>query len=129
MGLSILAYLILGITGMNLFNLRQSERLRPSWLRPLHYITGWVMVSLVLLLLAIGLVGTLGHYGSLGHSGHLIAGLSVVALVLLSAGSSTLISPTQLWARAVRVGTNIVLFVGLTWVSLTGWGIVQKYLP
>lgn len=129
MGLSILAYSILGITGINLFNLRQSERPQPTWLRPLHYITGWVMVSLVLLLLAIGLVGTLGHYGSLGHSGHLIAGLSVVALVLFSAGSSILISPTQPWARAVHVGTNIVLFIGLTWVSLTGWEVVQKYLP
>ena len=94
-----------------------------------HYIIGWVMVGLVLLLLAIGIVGTLGHYGTLGHSGHLIAGLSVVALVLLSAGSSTQISSRQPWARAVHVGTNIVLFVGLTWVSFTGWQVVQKYLP
>jgi hypothetical protein len=93
-----------------------------------HYITGWVMVGLVLLLLAIGLVGTLGHYGTLGHSGHLIAGLSVVALVVLSAGSSTLISPTRSWARAVHVGTNIALLVGFTWVSFTGWEVVQKYL-
>lgn len=87
------------------------------------------MVGMVLLLLAIGLVGTLGHYGTLGHSGHLIAGLSVVVLVLLSAGSSTLISPQQPWASAVHVGTNIALFVGFTWVSLTGWEVVQKYLP
>ncbi|HEY9707319.1 MAG TPA: DUF4079 domain-containing protein [Oculatellaceae cyanobacterium] len=129
MGLSIFAYLILGVSGINLFNLRQSERSRPSWLRPLHYITGWVMVSLVLLLLAIGIVGTLGHFGTLGHSGHLIAGLSVVALVMLSAGSSTLISPAQPWARAVHVGTNIVLLLGFTWVSFTGWEVVQKYLP
>lgn len=87
------------------------------------------MVSLVLLLLAIGLVGTLGHYGTLGHSGHLIAGLSVVALVMLSAGSSTLISTTRPWAGAVHVGTNIALFLGFTWVSFTGWDVVQKYLP
>jgi hypothetical protein len=87
------------------------------------------MVSLVLLLLAIGIVGTLGHFGSLGHSGHLIAGLSVVFLVLLSAGSATLISPERDWMRAVHVGTNIALLVGFTWVSLTGWQVVQKYLP
>jgi ABC-type tungstate transport system substrate-binding protein len=129
MGLSLLAYLILGVTGINLFSKRQSERPRPSWLRMTHYIIGWVMVGLVLLLLAIGIVGTLGHYGTLGHSGHLIAGLSVVALVLLSAGSSTQISSMRPWARAVHVGTNLVLFVGLTWVSLTGWQVVQKYLP
>lgn len=86
------------------------------------------MVGLVLLLLAIGIVGTLGQYSTLGHSGHLIAGLSVVALVLLSAGSATQISLMGSWARAVHVGTNIVLFVGLAWVSLTGWEVVQKYL-
>jgi hypothetical protein len=87
------------------------------------------MVGLVLLLLAIGIVGTLGHYGTLGHSGHLIAGVSVVALVLLSAGASTLISPQRPWASAVHVGTNIALFVGFAWVSWSGWEVVQKYLP
>jgi hypothetical protein len=128
MGLSLLAYVLLGISGISLFDRRLYERPRPSWLPMTHYITGWVMVGLVLLLLAIGLVGTLGHYGTLGHSGHLIAGLSVVALVLLSAGSSILISPTRSWARAVHVGTNIALLVGFTWVSFTGWEVVQKYL-
>lgn len=129
MGLSLLAYLLLSVTGIVLFGRRQSHRLPPPWLRPLHYIMGWVMVSLVLLLLAIGIVGTLGHFGSLGHSGHLIAGLSVVFLVFLSAGSSTLIHPERDWARAIHVGTNIALLVGFTWVSWTGWQVVQKYLP
>jgi hypothetical protein len=129
MGLSILAYVLLAISGINLFSKRNSGHPQPNWVRRMHYITGWVMVGLVLLLLAIGLVGTIGHYGSLGHSGHLISGLSVVALVLLSAASATQISPTQPWARAVHVGTNLVLFVGFAWVSLTGWQVVQKYLP
>jgi hypothetical protein len=129
MGLSLFAYLLLAVTGMTIFSRRHSSRPRPSWLQQAHYITGWVMVGLVLLLLAIGLVGTLGHYGSLGHSGHLIAGLSAVFLVLLSAGASTQISPNQPWARAVHVGTNIALFVGFAWVSFSGWQVVQKYLP
>lgn len=86
-------------------------------------------MGLVLLLLAIGIVGTLGHYGTLGHSPHLIAGLTVVGLVLLSAGSATQISAKRSWARSLHVGTNITLFVGLLWVSLTGWSVVQKYLP
>jgi hypothetical protein len=129
MGLSLLAYFLLGITGSLMFLKRHSSDPLPNELRPLHYIIGWIMVSLVLLLLAIGIVGTLGHYGTLGHSGHLIAGLSVVALVLLSAGSATQINPSRPWARAAHVGTNIVLLVGLTWVSLTGWDVVQKYLP
>lgn len=129
MGLSILAYVLLGISGSFIVYKRHFTQPRPLWLRPLHYITGWVMVGLVLLLLAIGIVGTLGHYGSLGHSGHLVAGASVVILVLLSAGSSLFISARRPWVRAVHVGTNITLFLGFAWVSLTGWQVVQKYLP
>ena len=87
------------------------------------------MVGLVLLLLGIGLVGTLGHYGSLGHSPHLVAGLTVVALVLLSAGSATQIAVRGSWARLLHVTTNVVLLVGFVWVLLTGWSVVQKYLP
>ncbi|HEY9834301.1 MAG TPA: DUF4079 domain-containing protein, partial [Stenomitos sp.] len=46
MGLSLLAYLLLSVTGIVLFGRRQSHRLQPPWLRPLHYSMGWVMVSL-----------------------------------------------------------------------------------
>lgn len=107
--------------------LRYSQRPRPTWLRPLHYITGWVMVGLVLLLLALGLVSTLSIYGTLGRSQHLIAGLSVVLLVLLSAGSATQISPKRPWARTVHVSINIALLVAYAWVLFSGWQVVQKY--
>lgn len=129
MGLSLLAYAMLAISGITMFSKRTSRHPQPTWLRTVHYVTGWVMVGLVVLLLAIGLVGTLGHYGNLGHSAHIIAGWSVVVLVLLSAVSATQINPQREWARAVHVGTNIVLFVGFAWVSLSGWEVVQKYLP
>lgn len=129
MGLSLLAYLLLAVTGIWMFRARSARQQRPDWLRPLHYVIGGSLVSLVLLLLAIGLVGTLGHYGTLGHSSHLVAGLVVVGLVLLSAGSATQISAKRSWARSLHIGTNITLFVGLLWVSLTGWSVVQKYLP
>ncbi len=86
-------------------------------------------MSLVLLLLAVGIVGTLGHFGSLGHSPHLFAGLTVVVLVLISAGSASQISGTQLWAKPLHVRTNIALLVSLVWVLFTGWNVVQKYLP
>ena len=129
MGLAILAYLILAVTGIWMFRARQTCSVRPSWLRSLHYAMGGSMVLLVLLLLAVGIVGTLGHFGSLGHSSHLPAGLAVVGLVLLSAGSATQISAKQPWVRSLHIGTNITLFMGLVWVSLTGWSVVQKYLP
>ncbi|MBW4640829.1 MAG: DUF4079 domain-containing protein [Gloeocapsa sp. UFS-A4-WI-NPMV-4B04] len=128
MGLAIVAYLILAGTGIWMFRARMTHD-RPSWLRSLHYMIGGSMVLLVLLLLGVGIVGTLGHFGSLGHSSHLQAGLAVVGLVLLSAGSATQISIEKPWMRSLHVGTNIILFVGFAWVSLTGWGVVQKYLP
>lgn len=129
MGLSLFTYSVLGITGSILFSTRHWKHPRPRWLRPFHYIIGWIMVTLVLLLLSVGVIGTLGHYGSLGHSPHLIAGLSVVALVLLSAISATQISPKRPWVRTLHVTTNIILLVGFAGVSFTGWQVVQKYLP
>lgn len=129
MGFSLVAYLLLAASGIWMLYIRQSRRSRPNWLRPLHYWIGGTMVALVLLLLTIGIVGTLGHYGSLNHSIHLPSGLAVVGLVLLSAGSATLISPQFPWARPLHIGTNIILFVGFALVSLTGWSVVQKYLP
>jgi hypothetical protein len=87
------------------------------------------MVSLVLLLLAVGIVGTLGHFGTLGHSPHLAAGLIVVILVLVSAFSATQINTTQLWARPLHLGCNFCLLLGFAWVSFSGWTVVQKYLP
>ncbi len=137
MGLSIMAYLLLAITGIWMFRVRTSQH-SPNFLpmiggraqvRSLHYIIGITMVSLVLLLLAIGIVGTLGHFGTLGQSSHLVAGLIVVSLVLLSAFSATQISARRTWARFLHIGVNMILFGGFAWVSLTGWGVVQKYLP
>lgn len=129
MGLSLLAYVLLAASGTWLFYSRQQRQGRPKWLRPLHYGMGGIMVALVLLLLAIGLVGTVGYYGNLGHSMHLPAGLSVVALTLLSAWSATQIGPKRAWARPVHISTNITLLLGFIIVSLTGWSVVQKYLP
>ncbi|MBW4648169.1 MAG: DUF4079 domain-containing protein [Kastovskya adunca ATA6-11-RM4] len=129
MGLSLFAYLLLAMTGIWMFSKRQAGRPRPRWLRPFHYITGGIMVSLVLLLLGIGIVGTLGHFGSLGHSSHLLYGFIVVALTLISFASATQIGSRHSWARPVHISTNIALFVGFALVSLTGWDVVQKYLP
>lgn len=137
MGLSLFAYLLLAVTGVWMFRERTGTSI-PSFpwfmggrrnVRSLHYIIGITMVSLVLLLLAVGIVGTLGHFGSLGHSSHLMAGLIVVGLVSLSAVSAIQINTGSSWARPVHIGVNIILFGGFTWVSLTGWLVVQKYLP
>jgi Protein of unknown function (DUF4079) len=144
MGLSLLAYLLLAVTGFWMFRNRTSNgtpfTMPFEWgnsqvrsplaalALSLHYLMGGSMVSLVLLLLFIGIIGTLGHFGSLGHSSHLVAGLIVVALVVVSAISATQI-PARQWARPLHIGTNITLFIAFVWVSFSGWIVVQKYLP
>ncbi|MCL6435445.1 MAG: DUF4079 domain-containing protein [Leptolyngbyaceae cyanobacterium HOT.MB2.61] len=129
MGFAIFAYLLLATSGGWMFFCRQKQEPRPYWMRPFHSITGIIMIGLVLLLLGIGIVGTVGHYGSLGHSPHLLAGLAVVDLVFLSAWSAVQISGERPWARWLHIGTNAILCIAFIWVSLTGWNVVQKYLP
>lgn len=129
MGLVSLAYLILSISGYWIYRKRVKKEPRPKWLRPLHYLTGSTMIVLVLILLTIGLVGTIGYYGELGHSPHLVAGLIVVLLVLLSGVSGSQISGKNPEARSLHITINTMLLLAFIFVSLTGWNVVQKYLP
>ena len=129
MGLTLTGYSLLLVTGGALYYTRAKDQSRSAWLRPLHIGLGITMVTLVLALLTIGLVGTLGEYGSLGHSVHLLFGLTVVALVLASAWSASRIAPERPWARTLHVTLNGALGLGLTAVGLSGWQVVQKYLP
>ena len=141
MGLSLVAYAILAFTGIWMLRTKTRDGNHvtfidwmwrigsPRNLGNFHYFMGWCLVSLVLLLLLIGIIGTLGHFGSLGQSSHLFAGLTVVILVLISAGTALLIRTGYDWARKIHVATNIVIFFAFAWVSFTGWTVVQKYLP
>ncbi len=129
MGFSLTAYFVLALSGGRMLYQRTQQQPRPQWLRPLHYLTGIVLVGLVVFLMAIGLVGTWGHFGSLGHSWHLVAGLTVVGLVIISALSASQINQEYPLARRIHIVTNGVLFTGFVWVLITGWDVVQKYLP
>ena len=129
MGLTLTGYGLLAITGGVLFYTRSKDQPRSAWLRPLHIGLGTVVVALVLALLSIGLIGTLGEYGSLGHSIHLLFGLTVVLLVLASAWSASRIAQERPWARKLHVALNTGLGVALAAVGLSGWQVVQKYLP
>ncbi len=128
MGGAIAFYFLLLASGAWMFYGRTTRVGRPSWLRNAHYIGGIIIVFLVLVLLAIGVVGTVGYYGSLGHSSHLGAGLWVVGLIGLSAWSANQINVRNTWARSLHISVNAILFVGLAYVSWTGWEVVQKYL-
>lgn len=136
MGLTGLCFCILGILGgwmmVQRLNPASPRRVQRTWLRSIHIGVGLIMVGLVLLLVGIGIVGTLGHFGSLGHSWHLPAGLIVVGLTLASAWSAFQIGSNRIQAvraREIHVAINSLLFLALIWVSITGWEVVQKYLP
>ncbi|PSN12039.1 DUF4079 domain-containing protein [filamentous cyanobacterium CCT1] len=129
MGLTLTGYVLLAMTGGVLYYTRSRKQKRSAWVRPLHIGLGATIVTLVLVLLAIGIIGTLGEYGRLGHSFHLLFGLSVVALVLASAWSASRIAPERPWARPLHVGLNSGLGLGLAAAGLSGWQVVQKYLP
>jgi len=129
MGLTLTGYALLVMTGGVLYYTRSKEQERSAWVRPLHIALGTTVVGLVLILLAIGVIGTLGEYGHLGHSIHLLFGLTVVTLVLASAWSASRISPERPWARPLHVGLNSGLGIGLAAAGLSGWQVVQKYLP
>lgn len=130
MGLSLTSYGILAILGLWWRSQRKAIGVVPHrWVRTLHYGLGWVLVTLILVLLAVGLIGTLGHYGSLGHSWHLPAGLTVVGLTLMSAWSASQIHPKRPWARPLHLRLNFALAVALVLVTISGWTVVQKYLP
>ncbi|MEM9264808.1 MAG: DUF4079 domain-containing protein [Cyanobacteria bacterium P01_F01_bin.13] len=128
MGLSLMVYASLLVTGGVGWYFRSRQRSQPAWLRPLHIGLGTMLVVLVLLLLSIGIIGTLGEHGSLGHSWHLGAGLLVVSLVLASVGSASQIA-SRPWARSLHVAINGVLFLAFVAVSYSGWTVVQQYLP
>ncbi|NMF86414.1 DUF4079 domain-containing protein [Nodosilinea sp. P-1105] len=129
MGLTLTSYSVLLVTGGTLAFTRRKGIGRSSWLRPLHILVGSGLVVLVLLLLAIGVIGTLGEYGHLGHSLHLPFGLMVVTLVLASAWSASRISQERPWARKLHIGLNGGLGLALVAAGLSGWVVVQKYLP
>lgn len=129
MGLTLTGYSLLALTGGVLHYTRTKPIERSAWLRPLHIGLGVILVTLVLVLLSIGIVGTLGEYGRLGHSLHLLFGLTVVGLVLTSAWSASRIAPERPWARQLHLTLNGLLGLGLVAAGLSGWQVVQKYLP
>ncbi len=129
MGLVVTGYLLLAVTGLGHLYWRRRLGYPGGWLRSLHFLLGLALVALMLLLLAIGIVGTLGEYGRLGHSIHLPLGLAVVALVLTSAWSASQISVERPWARSLHLALNGAMGLMLAGVGWSGWQVVQKYLP
>jgi hypothetical protein len=128
MGLSLLTYSLLVITGFGMFQAHHRLDSRERW-RTVHLALGLLLLVLVVGLLGIGIVGTLGHYGSLGHSMHGPIGGVVVGITLLTAGVALQIQGGHPWARPLHITLNVLLGAAFLGVLGTGWIVVQKYLP
>lgn len=129
MGFSLVAYTGLALTGFWMSYTRRTQIPRPWWWRAVHFGLGVTLVTLVIGLLAIGIVGTLGHYGTLGHSIHGVVGLTVVSLTLFSALMAMQIKGDNHRARTLHIRLNVLLGAALLFVLGSGWVVVQKYLP
>lgn len=129
MGFSLVAYTGLALTGFWMSYTRRTQTPRPLLWRTVHFCLGMTLVTLVIGLLAIGIVGTLGHYGTLGHSIHGVVGLTVVSLTLFSALMAMKIKGDNRQARTLHIRLNLALGAALLFVLGTGWVVVQKYLP
>ena len=137
MGGAMVAYVILAGSGFFVFrwirqpaNLPENQRRGAiATLATVHLGFGILMVLLILFLLAIGIVGTLGHFGNLGHSVHLPVGIVTVHLTLMSAWSAIQILQGKPWARQVHLICNGGIAIALLLALISGWSVVQKYLP
>ncbi|MEM9568531.1 MAG: DUF4079 domain-containing protein [Cyanobacteria bacterium P01_E01_bin.34] len=130
MGGTMVLYIIQIVLGLLVRRQRiDRDASKRVWFRHWHFWAGITMLGLILLLLAIGIVGTLGHFGSLGHSWHLPAGLMVVGLAIASAVTGSRIQSERPNSRIIHLSINGALAVALLLVLASGWSVVQKYLP
>ena len=93
-----------------------------------HYQIG----SLILALMVIGALAAMGvtyiNNGKLFVGPHLIAGLSMTAMVAISASLSPFMQKGQDWARYTHIVLNAALLALFSWQAVSGVQIVQNLL-
>jgi Protein of unknown function (DUF4079) len=93
-----------------------------------HYQLG----SLILALMVLGSIGAMGatyiNAGKLFVNPHLIAGLSMTAMIAVSASLSPYMQKGVEWARYTHIALNTVIVGLFGWQAFTGVQIVQNIL-
>ncbi|HIK14295.1 MAG TPA: DUF4079 domain-containing protein [Leptolyngbyaceae cyanobacterium M33_DOE_097] len=88
--------------------------------------------SLILALMVMGSVGAMGatyiNSGKLFVNPHLIAGLSMTAMIAVSASLSPFMQKGADWARYTHIFLNVVIMGLFSWQAVTGMKIVQNVI-
>ncbi len=135
----ILMWVLLGLTiyalylGMKVRKIRSAEGEEKKALiqgkyNQRHYQIG----SLILALMVLGSIGAMAvtyvNSSKLFVSPHLLAGLSMTALIAVSASLSPLMQKGVDWARYTHIALNVTILGLFGWQAVTGMKIVQNVI-
>jgi hypothetical protein len=93
-----------------------------------HYQIGSLVLALMVVGSIAGMVVTYINNGKLFVGSHLLAGLSMTALIALSAALSPFMQKGHDWARYTHISLNVVITGLFGWQALTGVQIVQRII-
>ncbi len=93
-----------------------------------HYQIGSLVLALMVVGSIAGMAITYINSGKLFVGSHLLAGLSMTALIALSAALSPFMQKGQDWARYTHISLNVVIMGLFGWQALTGVQIVQRII-
>lgn len=91
-----------------------------------HHKIGSVILALMILGSIGGMAVTYINNGKLFFGPHLLAGLSMMSLIAISASLVPLMQKGTDWARYTHIGLNVTLLGLFSWQAVTGMQIVQK---
>ncbi len=93
-----------------------------------HHRVGSLFMALVVLGTVGGMAVTYINSGKLFVGPHLLAGLGMMAMVVVSASLVPYMQKGNSFARLSHVGLNMAMLLIFAWQAFTGVGIVQKII-
>ena len=93
-----------------------------------HYKVGSVLLSLLTLNAFFAMAVTYVNTGKIFFGSHLIVGLIVVNLIVISASLSPFMQRGNMWARNLHLAINIGVLGLFGWQAITGVRVVQKLI-
>jgi hypothetical protein len=94
----------------------------------LHHQISSIWLGLMVIGSMVGIAVTYINYSKLFVAPHLLVGLLITVLVVLSAALAPFMHKGNEWARYTHIGINILVLVLFIWEAVTGTQIVQQIL-